>query len=1179
MSAASTSPTPPDLAVTAVSAPATALSGQTLTVSWTESNLGDPTSTGWYDAVYLSHDQLLDRSSDVYLGYLNRDFLATGANQTLTQEFALPNGLSGTYWVLVAADGGHALSDETIRANNIGHSGSLIQVNLPPAVDLAVASVSAPTIAEVGGTASFSYTVNNLSSTAAQGAWYDAVYLSADTQWDVNDQLVGRVLHSGGVAGNGSYSETLTTSAPAVVPGDYHVIVRSDIRNNTPESDESNNQAVSAGTVSVDVPVLTLGAPATGELQSGETAYYRFTVGAGETVRVALVTDSATAVNDLFVRFGEMPSLGQYDETSETPFIANPEAVIDITRPGDYYVMVRGSSVAGTEHFSLLAETVPFSISDVTPDEVSNLGSVTLTIEGAKFNSSERLEVVAEDGTLREATSVRWVDSSTLWATFDLRGMPTGHYDVRIRDDSRLATLDDAFDVTNGPEGHVAVNLVLPGALRPGQSGIVRVDYANDGGTDVAAPVIDLNVVGALLSVEGQSVGEVTFLGVNPEGPAGILQPGAYGSMAFTFTPTISNGSVAFSVGTLQASDAPINWSALEETLRPPIVDQAAWSDVWDQFVATIGSDANGVRAALSDYATTLSQIGQPSNDIDTLLRFALLDSTGVLPKKFLAAGTDLSVSATGLDLSLSRMYDGSLLGRSTDGVFGDGWTFSYDISAITDANGNVFIRSPGGVHYFTRQPDGHFVAQPGDAAELTVEGGGYLLTGLNGSEIKFRPDGNLERITDASGNSVNASWNASGQLAALTHSGGQSIVFTYNDLGRIVSATDSSGHTVSYTYDPSGSHLVGVTGAAGTTHYAYNDVPGSAQDGVLASIAFQDGTHHYFEYDASGRLAAEQGDGGSARVEYTYEGAGHVVVTDALGNQTHLLFDSNGNIAQVQDALGRVTKMQHNELGAVTEVVTPGNAIHAYSYDALGNVLGYEGPQGEQIGGSYADGTQLLSVFRDQLGHVMQYSYDQSGKLLGISYEDGAGTQYQYTPEGLLASVTNARGQTMAYSYDSAGRLLEKSFEDGTAESYSYDFHGNLILSEARDGGITTYTYDAADRLTSVTDSNGRTESYTYDAAGQLIQQEYPDGSTIHYGYDGAGRLAEMRDANGDLITAYTYDEAGRLVREVLGNGASTTYSYNAAGEVTQIRELATDNSVTSQPTTPTMPILALPA
>ena len=46
---------------------------------------------------------------------------------------------------------------------------------------------------------------------------------------------------------------------PGVVPGSYRVIVRADLRNNIPETDEANNVMASADDVNVDVPVLTVG--------------------------------------------------------------------------------------------------------------------------------------------------------------------------------------------------------------------------------------------------------------------------------------------------------------------------------------------------------------------------------------------------------------------------------------------------------------------------------------------------------------------------------------------------------------------------------------------------------------------------------------------------------------------------------------------------------------------------------------------------------------------------------------------------------------------------------------------------------------------------------------------------------------------------------------------------------
>ena len=64
--------------------------------------------------------------------------------------------------------------------------------------------------------------------TAAQGDWYDSVYLSADGTLDPADTLLGRVHHVGDLAGNSSYSETLVAPLPALPDGNFKVILVAD---------------------------------------------------------------------------------------------------------------------------------------------------------------------------------------------------------------------------------------------------------------------------------------------------------------------------------------------------------------------------------------------------------------------------------------------------------------------------------------------------------------------------------------------------------------------------------------------------------------------------------------------------------------------------------------------------------------------------------------------------------------------------------------------------------------------------------------------------------------------------------------------------------------------------------------------------------------------------------------
>jgi hypothetical protein len=365
--------------------------------------------------------------------------------------------------------------------------------------------------------------------------------------------------------------------------------------------------------------------------------------------------------------------------------------VIQATQPGTYYVMVTGNSVDGTENYSLSARTVPFSVSSITPDYGSNLGSVTLTINGAQFNANEQVEVVAPDGTVREADKIQYVNSTEVWATFNLQGLATGDYDVEVVNGSQTATLAHSFQVTNGPVGQVSVSLVLPSTIRQGENGVVTVDYANVGQTDIAAPIIDLNSPQALLQVAGLpgGTGNVAFLGTSPSGPAGVLQPGAQGSMSFSYTPLTTGlipvvgheliGGISFSAGTLTtgnsatasailppvilgplypigvapapgeqpAPSTPIDWTdvwnSLKNTARPPTVDAVDWNNVWNDFVGLMGTTTASVDNALAQAATELAQVGQPTNGIGTLLQFELFQASGAMAGLYLSAATDIA--------------------------------------------------------------------------------------------------------------------------------------------------------------------------------------------------------------------------------------------------------------------------------------------------------------------------------------------------------------------------------------------------------------------------------------------------------------------------------------------------------------------------------------------------------
>src|ERR1035438_9386455 len=103
------------------------------------------------------------------------------------------------------------------------------------------------------------YSVFNTGANTAIGSWEDAIYISPTTNWSINDPLFATVQHSGDVPPNSGYTNTVTAPMPGVLPGDYYVIVHSDILNNIPETDTSNSIASSASPMDATVQQLTLG--------------------------------------------------------------------------------------------------------------------------------------------------------------------------------------------------------------------------------------------------------------------------------------------------------------------------------------------------------------------------------------------------------------------------------------------------------------------------------------------------------------------------------------------------------------------------------------------------------------------------------------------------------------------------------------------------------------------------------------------------------------------------------------------------------------------------------------------------------------------------------------------------------------------------------------------------------
>ncbi|HND50976.1 MAG TPA: CARDB domain-containing protein, partial [Pirellulaceae bacterium] len=516
----------PDLRVTAVQTPARAIRGQTLELTYTVSNRGagdvPEGQTEWRDLVYLSRDPNLDLRADRYLMEVpHQGGLAAGESYTRRVTVQLPNDLLGSWYVIPVADpvliGKIGEVFENDREKN-EKAGPAVVIELPPPSDLRVQSVTGPAEVRVGEMFDVKWTVANSSREPATGSWFDSVYLSADGVWDVNDKLLGRVGYSGNLLPGQSYDAVFHARMPAVTPGNFRLIVRADIFNQVYEDQgDANNITPSLDTVRVrpsssggttqalvnDVAALEaldeqlqLGVAAQTTLAAGQDRLFVVSAPVDQTLRVRVSGGGLDAVHELYVRHDEAPSVNEFDATSDVQLGSDLSAVIPSTKPGLYYILVRGrTEPAGDTPVTLVAELAPLAITDVKTDVGGDAKYVTTTIRGARFNESATIKLIRPG--FAEFTPVSWrvLDATTIKATFDFTGAPHGLYDLQVTNpDGSSAVVPYRFLVEQAIEPDVAIGLGGPRIILAGETGLYSVALQSLSNVDTPYTFVQVGV-------------------------------------------------------------------------------------------------------------------------------------------------------------------------------------------------------------------------------------------------------------------------------------------------------------------------------------------------------------------------------------------------------------------------------------------------------------------------------------------------------------------------------------------------------------------------------------------------------------------------------------------------------------------------------------------------------------
>ncbi|MGH9632040.1 MAG: RHS repeat domain-containing protein, partial [Bryobacteraceae bacterium] len=365
-----------------------------------------------------------------------------------------------------------------------------------------------------------------------------------------------------------------------------------------------------------------------------------------------------------------------------------------------------------------------------------------------------------------------------------------------------------------------------------------------------------------------------------------------------------------------------------------------------------------------------------------------------------------------------------------------------------------------------------------------------------------------------------------------------QLTAFEYNRFGKVTRAIDPKGRETVFEYDPQNQiDLLRVKQKISGSEYS-----------VIAAYTYN--TQHFPE---------------------TY--------TDAAGQTTSFDYNNYGQLTQVTNPLGHVTKYEYVG-GYLMRIVNPNNQTAAlFTYDAFGRVATRTNSEGHTLRfdydaldritkQTYPDGTtreyrwdklDLVEV-KDRQGRKTSYMYDAVRNLTKVTDPLNRHTQFEYYGNGVLKSLTDPNGNKTTWEIDVQGRVSAKRYADGKGFSIKYE-PATSRLKTVMDaiGQVRQYSYAADDRLSgieyikplsptpnvvfehddyfarlkSMTDGSGTTQ-YLYHSLGTLgaltLQQE--DGpfqnDTIAYQYDALGRvITRSVDASTER---FAYDKLGRL-------------------------------------------------
>jgi len=579
----------------------------------------------------------------------------------------------------------------------------------------------------------------------------------------------------------------------------------------------------------------------------------------------------------------------------------------------------------------------------------------------------------------------------------------------------------------------------------------------------------------------------------------------------------------------------------------------------------------------------------------------------GNLLKSFI----DITFQACGKPIKITRVYNSF---DEHSGLFGYGWTLSYDVRLIETASINgeeyIIVLMPNGQRYKFIKKGDNYTSSPGTFFTIKKYDDYFIMEDNLNLIYTFGEDGYITSIKDKNNNTVSLTYrNFNGCIDTISDGNTGTLIFTIGTNGKIASISGPDGNSFYYYYDDDGNLVKVIDTDGGETKYSYikhrltkivnaNDevvftatyednepyrVKSYSERGEVYNITYNDSfttkqnsLNQTTRYDfLQNGLISKTTTPLSKLIKHEYdENENYSKFIDQNNHQISFKYDS-GNLTEIQDALNKRYKFSYYKEGDVKEITDPLNLKSTFFYDDHSNLEKIQRPD-EEINVSYdekgyikniSSKNGILNFERDErcnltklssTGSEVNIEYDIMGNPLAITRTNTL-TLMSYNKINQLSSV-NINGENYKLMYDKSGRLDSVEYPNENIILYSYNKNSGLLEKITfPNGNYFEYEFYSFGKLKSLKDKKNQTKLYDYDADHRLTKITFNTGATIEYFYDEAKNVKKIEDSELGTIKI-EYDKINR-VTGIISNGKNYTFSYNDIGK--RIEKINSENSI----------------